>query len=209
MFSALRSRLSYANVVATLALLFAMSGGALAAKHYLINSTRQINPKVLKKLKGRGKTGATGATGLQGVAGPQGVQGPVGPEGPLLAALPSGRMLTGSFGNGENVPAGGSGAVQASISFPLPLTSSPLAEVIQTGGSPTAHCPGNVNAPSAARGYLCVYISEREHFNAGTAQTYSSTAAGEYTHGAVVFVSPSTSPPVYVSFGGTWAVTAP
>jgi cytoskeletal protein RodZ len=46
----MRRRLNYANVTATLALFFAMSGGALAAKHYLINSTKQINPKVLKAL---------------------------------------------------------------------------------------------------------------------------------------------------------------
>lgn len=46
----MRHRLSYANVAATLALVFSMSGGALAATHYLINSTKQINPKVLKKL---------------------------------------------------------------------------------------------------------------------------------------------------------------
>jgi hypothetical protein len=43
-------RLSYANVTATLALVFSMSGGALAANHYLINSTKQINPRVLKAL---------------------------------------------------------------------------------------------------------------------------------------------------------------
>lgn len=48
---ALRRNLSYANVTATLALLFAMSGGALAAKHYLVNSTRQLNPKVLRSLE--------------------------------------------------------------------------------------------------------------------------------------------------------------
>ena len=60
----MRRHLNYANVIATLALVFAMSGGALAANHYLINSTKQINPKVLKKLKGnsQGKTGATGRT---------------------------------------------------------------------------------------------------------------------------------------------------
>jgi hypothetical protein len=46
----MRRRLNYANVTATLALFFAMSGGALAAKRYLINSTKQINPKVLKAL---------------------------------------------------------------------------------------------------------------------------------------------------------------
>src|SRR3982074_922171 len=53
-----RSHLSYANVTATLALVFSMSGGALAANHYLINSSRQINPRVLKKL--RGETGPQG-----------------------------------------------------------------------------------------------------------------------------------------------------
>ena len=75
----MRKRLSYANVTATLALVFAMSGGALAANHYLINSTKQINPKVLKKLTGKpGKTGAAGATGAAGKEGPQ---GPTGKEG--------------------------------------------------------------------------------------------------------------------------------
>ena len=38
----MRKGFSYANVTATLALFFALSGGALAAKHYLINSTNQI-----------------------------------------------------------------------------------------------------------------------------------------------------------------------
>jgi len=67
----MRRHISYANVAATLALVFAMSGGALAASHYLINSTKQINPKVLKKLKGNtgpaGRTGTTGASGCQPV----------------------------------------------------------------------------------------------------------------------------------------------
>lgn len=91
-------RLSYANVVATLALVFAMSGGALAASHYLINSTKQINPKVLKKLKGNvgnsgtpgangvaGATGATGAPGATGTAGKEGKEGKEGAQGPSTA----------------------------------------------------------------------------------------------------------------------------
>ena len=48
-----RVRLSYANVIATLALLLAMSGGAIAATHYLITSTKQISPRVLRALRGR------------------------------------------------------------------------------------------------------------------------------------------------------------
>src|SRR6185312_5851647 len=69
----MRARMTYANVVATLALLFAMSGGALAAKHYLVSSTSQISPKVLKELKGK--------AGAQGAAGPVGAAGPAGPAG--------------------------------------------------------------------------------------------------------------------------------
>jgi hypothetical protein len=80
----MRRHLTYANVAATLALVFAMTGGAFAAKHYLINSTAQINPKVIKKLKGHtgktGKTGAAGKPGAQGPAGPAGAQGPIGPS---------------------------------------------------------------------------------------------------------------------------------
>jgi hypothetical protein len=79
----MRRHLTYANVAATLALVFAMTGGALAAKHYLINSTSQISPKVLKKLRGAtGKTGASGAQGRTGPQGPVGTSGALGPIGP-------------------------------------------------------------------------------------------------------------------------------
>lgn len=82
MFSRLRRRMTYANVVATLALLFAMSGGALAAGHYLITSTKQINPKVLKQLQGaRGPAGLAGSAGVAGVAGTKGENGDPGSNG--------------------------------------------------------------------------------------------------------------------------------
>lgn len=84
----MRRHLNYANVVATFALVFAMSGGALAAHHYLINSTKQINPKVLKKLKGNaGKTGATGPAGVAGAPGKEGAQGKEGAKGAPGSAL--------------------------------------------------------------------------------------------------------------------------
>ena len=79
MLSSIRRHITYANVAATIALVLAMSGGALAANHYLINSTRQIKPSVLRYLHGRsganglnglnrrhGKTGATGKNGSSG-----------------------------------------------------------------------------------------------------------------------------------------------
>jgi Collagen triple helix repeat (20 copies) len=80
MFSRIRKRFTYANVAMTLALVFAMSGGAYAAGKYLITSTKQINPKVLKQLQG--KAGPAGTPGTQGPAGPAGSPGPQGPQGP-------------------------------------------------------------------------------------------------------------------------------
>jgi hypothetical protein len=91
MISAIQRRLSYANVAATLALVFSMSGSALAAKHYLINSPKQISPKVLNKLKGQngksGPTGAIGAIGPKGETGPRGAQGEKGAPGASATAL--------------------------------------------------------------------------------------------------------------------------
>lgn len=79
----IKPKLSYANVAATLALFFTMTGGALAAHHYLITSTKQISPKVIKALKGKtgpvgpqGKEGTAGKEGKEGKQGVQGVQGP-------------------------------------------------------------------------------------------------------------------------------------
>ena len=77
MFSEIRRRMTYANVAMTLALVFAMSGGAYAAGKYLITSTKQIKPSVLKALVG--KTGKAGANGAPGPAGPAGPQGPPAP----------------------------------------------------------------------------------------------------------------------------------
>ena len=79
MLSFARRRLTYANVAMTVALVLAMSGGAFAAGKFLITSTKQISPKVLKSLQG--KAGPAGAVGAQGPAGPAGLSGRRGPLG--------------------------------------------------------------------------------------------------------------------------------
>ena len=85
MFQSIRRHLNATTLVAIFALVFAMTGGAYAAKKYLITSTKQIKPSVLKQLAGKaganGVAGPAGAVGPQGPAGPAGAQGPAGPAG--------------------------------------------------------------------------------------------------------------------------------
>jgi len=112
-----RKRLSYANVTATLALVFALGGGtAWAAHHYLIVSTNQIKPSVVKKLHGaKGAKGANGANGINGTDGTNGAAGATGPAGPngAVAGYFAQTSVTTAFTGGtgvsiltKNLPAG-------------------------------------------------------------------------------------------------------
>jgi hypothetical protein len=217
-------RLSYANIVATLALVFSMSGGALAASHYLVTSTKQIKPSVLKALKVRGKTGPAGPAGPAGVAGVAGVagkegaagkQGPTGKEGsegkqgkegPLVAILPSGKTETGTFYASQYRPSGAGGTAYAigSISYQFPLASEPETEVIQEGQAGTAHCPGSPAEPTAAKGYLCVYVKLAYE----TESTVNVEPSVSYERGAAPYAI-VTGEAVTGQIEGSWAVTAP
>jgi|SRR5581483_5828396 len=160
---ALGGRITYANVTATLALVLAMSGGALAAKHYLINSTKQINPKVLRKLHGakgsRGAAGPVGSVGPQGIAGPEGKRGARGEKGDAgfsaLSFLPRGSTESGAFSVSApgKVPAGET--VEGAVTFPIPLTA-PIEDQIEV--TQVAKASTNCLGPGkAARGWLCIY----------------------------------------------------
>ncbi len=106
MFSKIRKRMTYTNFALTLALVFAITGGAYAAKKYVITSTKQISPAVLKQLQGKaGSAGAPGAPGQQGPAGPAGAAGKgetggQGPQGPAGPAGPAGKGEKGATGLG-------------------------------------------------------------------------------------------------------------
>lgn len=77
-----RMRLSPAGVIAVGALVLALAGSAWAAKKYVITSTSQIKPSVLKSLQGKaGAPGAPGSPGAQGPAGSAGKDGSPGAPG--------------------------------------------------------------------------------------------------------------------------------
>jgi hypothetical protein len=97
-----------------------MTGGALAARHYLISSTSQISPGVFRALRhGRdpshgkpGPPGPQGRRGAQGEPGPEGPPGLQGPAGPLGKEGPAGK----SGPTGPRGPAG-SGVGQEGATF--------------------------------------------------------------------------------------------
>jgi hypothetical protein len=214
MFKALRIRVSPAMLVGVAALVLAMTGGAWAAKKYVITSTSQIKPSVLKKLIG--KAGPPGPAGGQGQAGPQGAPGAAGapggqgPQGSPWTAggtLPSGESLQGAWSTPEfdtTTPSEGLVIAVVPISFGIPLPEALDAAHVkyvekeaETPGE--GECPGTVKEPEAERGFLCLYT---EHVD-GTVQFAGQP--GHWASGAVVQFGMLGVGKAY----GTWAVTAP
>jgi hypothetical protein len=239
MFRALRTRMhvSPATAIATLALVFAMGGGAYAAGRYVITSTRQISPKVLKSLKGAdGKNGAmgpAGATGAAGPGGPAGPQGPGGPQGPAGATGPAGTNGTngkngtnGTTGFTEKLPSdktetgawalspSAEGLALTAISFNIPLAHElSEAQVHFVAETPITECPGTAARPTALPGNLCVYQGEGFlslfHLKFESINTYSNGGPGAGTAGAFLYFEAEAVEPGEPRIGnGSWAVTA-
>jgi hypothetical protein len=232
MLNALRSRLhlSPATAIASLALVFAMTGGAYAASKYVITSTKQIKPSVLAQLKGaKGANGAGGASGAQGPAGPVGAQGPQGAKGetgPAGAGIEGKEGKEGAAGKegspwtaGGTLPSGqtetGTWAFKedgiVAISFPIKLeaplssTKTHFVTIAEATNHEVSACPGTVSSPTAAAGNLCVYEGFTVNAAVGFFFAGNTTTQGAATAGSILTFNATATPAIGM---GTWAVTA-
>lgn len=207
MLKAIRRNLTPPTALAVVALVFAMSGGAVAAKNYATGSAEASKNK--RGPKGpRGKQGPIGLQGPQGPRGETGERGPTGPQGPkgdtgdpwtAGGVLPSGVTIGGTWIAGVGPSPGPVGAAATSISFGIPLKGLPNIKVVkknQEGNEHATECPGSFIAPKAAKGVLCLYTAEE-----APGMTLGTATPSPYG-GVVTFTgTPGT------GSAGVWAVT--
>ena len=211
MMRVIRRNLTPPTALAVVALVFAMGGGAIAAKHSATAEASKSKrghrgPRGKRGPKGlaglQGPKGDTGDTGERGAGGPQGPKGDTGDPWTAGGFLPSGATIGGTWfaGIGPEIAAGiGPGAV--SISFGLPLKGLPTIKIVkkeQEGIEHATECPGSVVFPKAAKGYLCLYTAEE-----AAGMTLQSATPSPFGALLAYTGTPST------GSAGVWAVTGP
>jgi len=141
MLSMLQTRFGIPGVIAVIALVFAMIGGALAASGPLAGSSKARHPSgltknqviaLIKKFGASGPPGPTGAQGPKGDQGPPGTPGTPGKDGTFSTKpLPAEQSLSGTWGTSGGVDTNGAVTLkdvsQAAISFPIRVSPAPIA----------------------------------------------------------------------------------
>jgi hypothetical protein len=191
-------------IVAIVALITALSGGAFAAQKFV---TKKQAIKIAKKYAGQdgapgapGPSGPAGAKGADGAAGQPGEKGDIGetgPAGPVETTLPAGKTMTGVWGFRESDVT----EAYAQISFPLRYPGEPEFHVLNEGETSTTECPGSASDPKAQAGHLCIYV-------AGTPQNIQFcclTTEDDQFHSGLLLKFPLEDPTEEAFAHGTWA----
>ncbi len=192
----IRSRLTYANVMATVAVFMVLTGvgfaiaalpkksvgkrqlknGAVTTKKLRISAV--TSPKIKKGAVGRSDIASaavnTGKISNQSVTRAKIADSAI----PLLGTLRTGQTLRGMFDVGDT------GATESTIdgtSFQFPLNNAPTApqanvvDLVANPSANTASCSGvsggNQQTPNAAAGQLCVYITGKTNPDASAPVT--------------------------------------
>jgi hypothetical protein len=234
MFKRLRPRVpSPAMVVASIALVVALSGTAVAA--VIISSPSQLGKNVVtgkkikknavttKKVKNKSLLAADFKTG-QLPAGAKGDKGDKGDAGTSVfnSSIPSGQTVKGIWGGRFPTPTADTYSIGPRIGFPVPAPAGLTdAQVSFPPGTPTvaagdqdAACTGTVQLPTAPAGKVCVYV---DALSTGAAPSVSALGAqqldGENSEqsklgwGIVITATGTANGSVLAR--GTWAYTAP
>jgi hypothetical protein len=221
-------------VVAIVALVASLVGGAYAASNGLTAKQKRQVRAIAKSFQGTGPAGPQGPTGQQGAVGPVGPRGPEGPEGsegpegpsgPFVSQVPSEESLRGVWS------AAGTSSEDTAlvpITFAFPVSPAPTLIFIKEDGAtgfrvkPTgftfpddllsgaaaieAFCPGTPAAPTAEPGFVCVYTVDESSMEFELGKAFAGWAnPTEYGVSIPVVVSASAS---NGAIKGTWAVTA-
>jgi hypothetical protein len=208
-------RLTYANVMATIAVFISLGGSSWAVlritgKNVANNSLtgadiRGLTSRDIRNhslLRRDFKAGEI----LRGHRGHTGKIGPQGEPGPLLETLTSAKTEFGKYYALASPAPSGQYAVDV-ISYQFPLPSTPTEHYLPPGAASTAECPGAFDNPKAAPGQLCVYSEKR----GGVQTTYSGDGMGFDAldrYGFAVNVVSSGTASNFFDYG-SWAVTAP
>ncbi len=209
---ALRKRLTYANVMSSLALFLVLAGGTAFAASQLGKET--VGAKQLKKgavtpakLSSASKKTLTGATGPQGPKGDRGEKGERGERGergepgPAVVVLPAGQTETGVWGAGaEN-----ENWAIATIRFDPTLPEVPASthQKFLAPGETTSDCPGSRRA---APGFLCVYAAWNYHLVFDAFFDGFDLETGVDKTGTVIYLKANAKE---ANARGSWAYTAP
>lgn len=179
----MRKHLTYANVMATIAVFLALGGTTIA----ISLPKKSVGPKQLKKNAVRERHLQPGAVSTDKLAEGAVTTGKLGDAAvteakinpsaiPLLGTLRSDQTLRGSFNPGGYATVAEDNTKQG-VSYIFPLPSPTPSTVIGLNDATTPNCPSR-NPPQAAVGRLCIYVNGVTNVEGNTVSAENNSAYG-------------------------------